>query len=505
MHSETPSSLEDSLMSILKKFSQMNLNAPGLVTVPANNSGDYATLRFGLQHYLTEVGKFKFTESDTLSAAKMGEKLRKLEKYLTAAEKQIGSENVQLMHSPMVKVLFENTSMEYLAETSKSWRELIEELREFFQCPAVDETSLFYEMLNIDCTKLTVKQALIKIYGIIQKAKSENIVGILPNPVIIVPKIVSWFPPTSHAMLKERFEDVAAKTAWEDLETDLKELMMETPPELRCGKANTTTPKVTTPRLATMATPSATTSTTTPTATTNSALPKAKASPTVSFASAKAFPIPKAKAKVKSIGRLMKTEEGFVGEFRIDTGADESVFGKDLLGFVKSTGPSRGTYTTPLSTSRSMAETCVAEVSVADVHGIEHPIKIKGIMNPGNNMSVLSVKTASFEEGLGTFRLDQLPDVKFPCHARNGFPYAKVRFHGTTKTVDSFLSQLGFTAKPRPSLEEIAKAVHIKFACAGTDTLYCTTAILGFHIPREICRAVATSCHLCPHKTLHGP
>lgn len=75
-------------------------------------------------------------------------------------------------------------------------------------------------MLNIDCSKLTVKQALIKIYGIIQKAKADNILGILPNPVIIVPKIVGWFPPTSHAMLKERFEDVAAKTSWIDLEKD---------------------------------------------------------------------------------------------------------------------------------------------------------------------------------------------------------------------------------------------------------------------------------------------
>lgn len=75
-------------------------------------------------------------------------------------------------------------------------------------------------MLNIDCNKLTVKQALIKIYGIIQKAKADNILSILPNPVIIVPKIVGWFPPTSHAMLKERFEDVAAKTSWIDLEKD---------------------------------------------------------------------------------------------------------------------------------------------------------------------------------------------------------------------------------------------------------------------------------------------
>lgn len=80
-----------------------------------------------------------------------------------------------------------------------------------------------------------------------------------------------------------------------------------------------------------------------------------------------------------------------------------------------------------------------------------------------------------------------------------------MRFNGTTKSVDAFLSQLGFTALPKPTIEQIARAVHLKFACAGTDTLYYTAAILGFHIPREVCRAVATSCHLCPHKTLHGP
>lgn len=99
----------------------------------------------------------------------------------------------------------------------------------------------------------------------------------------------------------------------------------------------------------------------------------------------------------------MKHEEGFVGEFRVDTGADESVFGKDLLGFVKSLGPSRGSYTTPLNTSRTMAETCVADVAIADINGVEHPLRLKGIMNPGNNMSVLSVKTGSFQEGIGTF------------------------------------------------------------------------------------------------------
>lgn len=172
---------------------------------------------------------------------------------------------------------------------------------------------------------------------------------------------------------------------------------------------------------------------------------------------------------------------------------------------MKSLGPSRGSYSTPLNTSRTMAETCVADVCIADVHGVEHPLRLKGIMNAGNNMSVLSVKTGSFREGSGTFELGGLPDVIFPAHARKGFPYAKVRFNGTTKSVDSFLSQLGFTALPRPTIEQIARAVHIKFACAGTDTLYYQSAILGFHIPREICRAVSTSCHLCPHKTLHGP
>lgn len=130
----------------------------------------------------------------------MGEKLKKLEKYLLSAEKQIGPDNIKALHAPMMKVLFENTSLEYIAETSTEWRDLVEHLRELFQCPSVDETNLFYEMLEIDSSKLSVKQALIKLYGIVQKAKTENVLGVLPNPLVIVPKITSWFPPTSHAM-----------------------------------------------------------------------------------------------------------------------------------------------------------------------------------------------------------------------------------------------------------------------------------------------------------------
>lgn len=214
MSSENSESNNESLLSLIKAFSQMNLSTPGLVTVPANSNGDYATLRFGLQHYLTEVAKYKFLEADTLSAKKIGEKLKKLEKYLTAAEKQIGAENIKALHGPMMKVLFEGTTLEYVAETSANWRDLVEHLRELFQCPPVDETNLFYEMLEIDTSKLSVKQALIKLFGIVQKAKAENVMGVLPNPLVIVPKIVSWFPPTSHAMLKERFQDVATKTTW---------------------------------------------------------------------------------------------------------------------------------------------------------------------------------------------------------------------------------------------------------------------------------------------------
>lgn len=281
---------------------------------------------------------------------------------------------------------------------------------------------------------------------------------------------------------------------------------METPPELRCGRPSTAAPKPAAAKAKTAPTSAVTTPSPSPQPVpTPIAKAKTVSFPTTIQATTTPAPAAKAKAKVKAIGRLMKTEEGFVGEFRVDTGADETVFGKDLLGFVRSTGPSRGSYSTPLNTSRTMAETCVADVSIADVNGIEHPMKLKGIMNAGNNMSVLSVRTASFLEGNGTYALDGIPDVAFPCHARNGFPYAKIRFNGATKSIDALLSQLGFTTIPKPSIEELARAMHLKFACAGTDTLYCQAAIMGFHIPREVCRAVSTSCHFCPHKTLHGP
>lgn len=421
----------------------------------------------------------------------------------------------------MMKALFENTSMEYIAETSTSWRDLINELREFFQCPAIDETSLFYELLNLDCTKLTVKQALMKMYGIVQKAKSENVLSILPNPVIIVPKVVSWFPPTSHSMLKERFQDVGTKTTWEDLLDDLKDLMMEAPPELKCTRQSSTSrlsgisvsspsPKTQLPRPKTTgAIDSDAVATTTQASATRG--PVVAPRPTItninknSSAPAVVTVVPKAKAKAKTIGRLMKNDDAIVGEFRIDTGADDSVFGKDLLGFVQSLGPAKSTYSVPLSTRHAHAEACEADVSIRDVNGIPHPMKLRGIINPGNNLSVLSVKTATFVDGQGTFRLPKLGEISFPCHSRGGFPHAKVEFNSTTKSLESFLSQLGFTAHPKPSIEDVARAVHLKFGCSGTDTLYFQCAILGFSIQREICRMVASSCHICPHKSLHAP
>lgn len=35
-----------------------------------------------------------------------------------------------------------------------------------------------------------------------------------------------------------------------------------------------------------------------------------------------------------------------------------------------------------------MAEACIADICIKDVDGIEHPIQLKGVMNPGNNLSV---------------------------------------------------------------------------------------------------------------------
>lgn len=173
----------------------------------------------------------------------------------------------------------------------------------------------------------------------------------------------------------------------------------------------------------------------------------------------------------------MRNDDAIVAEFRVDTGADECIFGKDLLGYVKSTGPSKSTYSTPLASRHARAEACVANVTISDTDGIPHPVRLSGIMNPGNNLSVLSVKTAQFINGAGTFELPGKDDIKFPCHSKGGFPHAKVEFTETTKTIQSFLSQLGFTCHPKPSLEDVARAVHLKFACAGTDTLFFQCAI----------------------------
>lgn len=105
---------------------------------------------------------------------------------------------------------------------------------------------------------------------------------------------------------------------------------METPPELRCSKSTVNVPKTPAPKAKT-APPTSSSQPTTITAPTTVPAAKAKAAPappTTTTPATTAAAKPKARPKV--IGRLMKNEEGFVGEFRVDTGADETVFGKDL-------------------------------------------------------------------------------------------------------------------------------------------------------------------------------
>lgn len=130
---------------------------------------------------------------------------------------------------------------------------------------------------------------------------------------------------------------------------------------------------------------------------------------------------------------------------------------------------------------------------------------LKGILNNANNMSVISTKTCSIKDGKGYF---QFPNSITPhsCYNRDGFAYATFRLLGSGKSLSSICSQLGFTSNPLPSERNFIFACHLKFNCAGSDTLCDTLAILGYSINRNVTQSVLHECSRCITKTFFsGP
>lgn len=491
--------LSPDVTALAEKLNKLSLNAtPGVVAVPSGDKGEFATLRFGLQHFVAEASKFKLRENILTKPNELATAVKKIRHYLSAAEKQIGAENVEHLRVPFFREVFCNTSLEYFAEDpDSSWREILNTICDLFEITEDDEIELFHAMLCISpCESVTIKQALIKIIGIIKKAQLDQAVGILPPAAVISRKVISWYPPTSKALIPHELFEVNHLTTWDEFLPSITNLARTTPADLRSSKAKEQSKKPSAP-------PPPPAIQSAGVRTTNRFEPKpfkrsdSKSPP--SKTESKVFEV-----KPKKLGRLIRHGSSTDIEFRIDTGADEHCFGKDLIPYVERRKPTQSSYQVLLNSKTIKVEE--GELLVSASHGnTSKLLRLKGIINAANNMSVLSTTTCNIVDGKGTFLLSGNV-AAFPCYARDGFAYSTFRVVGIGKTYESTASMLGFLSAPKATAVDFTTAIHLKLGCAGIDTLCDTMAILGYSMSKPTVTSVVNNCSRCIAKTFfQGP
>lgn len=87
------------------------------------------------------------------------------------------------------------------------------------------------------------------------------------------------------------------------------------------------------------------------------------------------------------------------------------------------------------------------------------------------------------------------------CYSKNNFAYTSVRLLGKRKSYEAFCWQLGFTSYPKTTRKDFVLALHLKFGCAGIDTLYYTISLLKYAISRSLITTVVNECNRCVSKT----
>lgn len=476
---------------------------PGVVTVPSGDKGDYATLRFGLQHFVAEAAKFKIKESSLIKINELSSSIKKIKNYLFAAEKQIGAENVDQLKTPFFREVLQGTSLEYFADDpNMTWRELITYICELFEINEEDEVELFNLMMNVNPTEtITIKHCLIKILGIWKKASIEQAVGILPPVAVIVKRIISWFPPTSKAIIPVQLFEVNHTTMWSDIVSDLKTLTCVTPVELRGTRIREQPVKA-----KIISSNTSHKENNFHNRSNKTEIKSGKFERNYENKKYKSNDYNNQEAKSsnnnKKLGRLIRKESSNEIEFRIDTGADEHCFGKDIIPYIENRKPASGSYQVLLNSKNIKAE--IGELLVSTCNDNNNKlIRLKGIINAANNMSVLSTTSCELNNGNGHF---QLPgsSAKFKCFSREGFAYTTFRVVGSGKTYSNICSLLGFTASSTP--KDFIFACHLKFGCAGVDTLCDTLAILGYAVKRTFVQEIINDCNRCITKTFYkGP
>lgn len=199
------------------------------------------------------------------------------------------------------------------------------------------------------------------------------------------------------------------------------------------------------------------------------------------------------------LGRLVKlTEEQDQYKIwaRVDSGADAHIAGKDVLGHGVPDGRHESLFAVPLQRKALVAD-CVRVDAEAEDGTL---FKFRAVISPSTS-TCLRPSSLSYDAMNPDPEQDfaVVEGIKMPVHVRDGSPYVLISLlPGKSKSKKDFCSMMGFSDDPLPSDADLARMLHVKFACAGLHSIDLTCRILGYPIAFDTIRNAVSTCLRCP-------
>lgn len=525
---------------LVRLFQSMTVNpdpSNGVVTVPlSTDKGTFATLKYSHAHYLTEADKYSMDGIKLNDPIKGRDFFIRLVKWFKSIEDQIGPDSLLHIQKSLWTKIQNATVVSGLADrlSSKHWNDAINTLCEYFGVINITvDVAHCEKMIDFVPSKSTPLR-----HAILQQLswaleKSANYAA-LPPVFLMKKRMSSWFPNSLSHIAKDFLGEYSLDESWSDFIILLENLVMNIPVNAHC---NTTTqaekPVSSSDKHVTQKThakPSLTPKGNHVNASDKSAegsqslsrdhIKTSHHANSVTGEQTTHLPKPDVNSnsnqkqflnKPKShIGRLIAVDDGQGSTLvRIDTRADRSVIGSELILFSERLGLDKDNqYRIPLSKRSVFAEIGRCSVDVDTLEGRKQLV-IEGPIDPYNS-TLLSTSTLNISNGQGTATLN---DLIVPVVSHNKHPYVKITPTCTDaipvlKPVRQFLKDLGFSADSIPESDiysKAASALHLKFNCAGISSLYLTCAILGCRVGYKYITDACNQCSLCPKLKKFSP
>lgn len=505
---ESNSSETFNLNALLQEIVKLNAQSGVLSTVKIDDDkGTLAVVKPAVAHFVTEaknyvMAKVKWDDPSTVKSA-----FKKLFNFLNAAEKQIGKDNLADLIEPIFDKVFADTAFHgyanSLASSKTPWRSILKEFRHILNIPSIDYSIEVYAKIDSyspssdTLLRLAIVQVIsyimegnLQIDRLIAEADEQQDVPddvsmrsgtsyaadnsevpvnkrqlqalLIPSPVVIASKVVSWVPNALKPVLPVTLIDNNIRYSLDQLIMDLKDAINKIPAMTKVVSAQKNAKKEDKPK---------------DNAAGNQQRPANNANPTVNNREQNAHQVQQngrlgcliTHNAISCLGNCVSLEDELSDNdvhevrLRVDTGADYDIFDARIIPFAERLGPAKGSFVTPLSSKLRKAELGRVTFKAVNVNGDEVTFARVGVLDFFGT-SAVRPDEVTVSNGSGTIVVEghvipTLADGKHNAYVK----FTPVASETSTKikTVWDFARKMGFSiGDDTPSMPKIAKVIH---------------------------------------------